>query len=108
MGKLYGKSVQNSWQTADSDNWSDSIHGEELKQEEKDENQYLKLHGKSVQNSWQIADSDNWSDSIYGEELKQEEKEETQYLKLHGKFLQPDNVHVVDYDYDVEIYDTAS
>ena len=63
----------------------------------------MKLHGKS----WENADSDNWSDSIYGEELKQEEKEENQYLKLHGKFLQPDNEPVVDYDYDVEIYDTA-
>ena len=88
---------------ADSNNWSDSIFGEELKQEEKEENQYLKLHGKS----WETADSDNWSDSIHGEELKQEEKEENQYLKLHGKFLQPNNEPVIDYDYDVEMYDTA-
>merc|ERR1739838_760584 len=66
---------------ADSNNWSDFMHGKELKQEEKEENQYLKLHGKS----WETADSDNWSDSIHGEELKQEEKEENQYSKLHGK-----------------------
>ena len=71
-----------------------------MKQEEKEENQYLKLHGKS----WETADSDSGSDSIYGEELKQEEN---QYLKLHGKFLQPNNEPVIDYDYDVEMYDTA-